>query len=374
MNYEKKYFKYKNKYLKLKKNQIAGDGKEILESSHKPIQEPNNVYYMSSHGCDTTELLDVPEGCIYITFALCGNDTYFTKEHRRFLKMFSENSELLKNPIKNIIELQKIFGQNLHIHYPDAIDPNMRKYMNNNFTSFLGWDINNEKISGSYAKISGLYSIGTDMTESFPNTLKIEDENFYKLSNTITKEDINNLYKNSLYPTKRDIIDIFHQYDKSYSDFSSNIDTIFNIDQKTLFHYFPGIHYNFVCRVDCTNGILNPSEDHLIRRQISHMGNLAERYDFDKNTIHYNLSIGNLIKAKELIERGINLDETNDSGKSLLYVCCNKGYLDLAKLLIQKGVKLDKDGYQECLNIGLKNREFYEYMVTSSVADINKSK
>ena len=31
MNYEKKYFKYKNKYLKLKKNQIAGD-KEYLKS------------------------------------------------------------------------------------------------------------------------------------------------------------------------------------------------------------------------------------------------------------------------------------------------------------------------------------------------------
>ena len=32
-----------------------------------------------------------------------------------------------------------------------------------------------------YAKISGLYSIGTDMTESFPNTLKIDNEEFYKL-------------------------------------------------------------------------------------------------------------------------------------------------------------------------------------------------
>jgi hypothetical protein len=331
-----------------------------LQLLNPKIQEPN-VYYMASHGCDTNELLYVPEGCVYVTLGICGKLVWDTKNQTDFIKMFDENSPILSDPVTNIEHLQKIFGSQLHIHYAKAKDYRMRKYVNSSFSCFLNRTLKKDSF---FARKSGLYSIGTYTTA-----------NFYKLNDTITDKDIDYLYKNSLYPTIDQIKNIYTLTNLNYQDFSSHIQTVFNVDQKTLFHYFPGIYYNFSCRSDCNDstGGDNPSTFHIARRQDSFKGNEVERLSFYKSidnssSIHYYLSINDLEKAKELIDKGYDLNEKDYDGKSLLYICCRKGYLELAKLLIEKGVLLDKDGYQECL----RRKELFEYMVSAYASEINK--
>ena len=354
----------KNSNYTRRKRILKGGERQYVEENtlqllNPKIQEPN-VYYMASHGCDTNELLYVPEGCVYVTLGICGKLVWDTKNQEEFIKMFDENSKILNDPVANIEQLQKIFGTQLHIHYAKAKDYRMRKYVNSSFSCFLNRTLKKDSF---FAKKSGLYSIGTYTTA-----------NFYKLNDIITDKDIDYLYKNSLYPTIDQIKNIYTLTNLNYQDFSSHIQTIFNIDQKTLFHYFPGIYYNFSCRSDCNDSTGdNPSTFHIARRQDSFKGNEVERLSFYKSidnssSIHYYLSINDLEKAKELIDNGYDLNEKDYQGNSLLYICCRKGYLELAKLLIEKGVLLDKDGYQECL----RRKELFEYMVSAYASEINK--
>jgi hypothetical protein len=200
------------------------------------------------------------------------------------------------------------------------------------------------------------------------------------LNDTVTDKDIDYLYENSLYPTIYQIKNIFNLTNLNYKDFSSYIRTTFDVDQKTLFQYFPGIYYNFSCRSDCddpTETGDNPSTFHIDRRQDSFKGNEVERLSFYKSidnslSIHHYLSINDLEKAKELIDKGYDLNEKDSEGNSLLYICCRKGYLELAKLLIEKGVLLDKDGYQECLRCGFTNKEWFQYIVSANASQINR--
>jgi len=345
---------------------LKGGGGEAEENTlqllNPKIQE-HNVYYMASHSCDTNELLDIPEGCVYVTLGICGKLVWDDKKQTDFIKMFYDNSPLLNDPVTNIEDLQKIFGSDLHIHYAEAKDYRMRKYVNSSFTCFL----NREVKTNYFAKKSGLYSNGTYTTSSF-----------YKLNDTITDKDIDYLYKNSLYPTIDQIKNFYKLTNLNYEDFSSQIQTVFNVDQKTLFHYFPGIYYNFSCRSDCNDSTgSNPSAFHIARRQDSFKGNEIERLSFFKpidksSSIHHYLSINQLEKAKELIKKNYDLNEKDNEGNSLLYICCRKGYLELAKLLIEKGVLLDKDGYQECLRCGFTNKEWFQYIVSANASQINR--
>lgn len=134
---------------------------------------------------------------------------------------------------------------------------------------------NRTLIKDHFARKSRLYSIGT-----------YTNANFYKLNDTITDKDIDYLYENSLYPTIDQIKNIYKLTNLNYKDFSSHIRTVFNVDQKTLFHYFSGIYYNFSCISDFNDSTEtgdNPFTFHIDRRQDSFKGNEVERLSFYKS-------------------------------------------------------------------------------------------
>jgi hypothetical protein len=365
VDYKEKYLKYRIKYLSLK-NKIIGGENDTLKSRY-PKLTTSNIYYMGSHGCDTDEELDVPKGCIYVTFAECSFVNYVNDSYFKFLEMFSKNDILLKDPINNLEELQKILGKNLHIHYPEAKDPKMQKYFNNNYDPFLGWD--NEK-DGCSALKSGLYSIGTNVMITEDDSLKYLGTKFKfkKLSGTVEEKDINYLYKDSLYPTLYDLFNVNRFGSRSYPEFKEYEKMLFGVDQKTLFEYFPGIHYNLACRVDCRNHH-KPSPKHLLRRQESSQGDAIERgflpYDEKREGIFYFLKKGNLEKVKELVNDGLFINELNVDGKTPINVFCNKENFNLAKLLVRKGAIIDQETYQMCMKSG--DRELFELLVTANV-------
>jgi len=386
MDYKEKYIKYKKKYLSFKndifaqddnikkkylsfKNDIIG-GNRILEMRY-PEPRKSDIYYMGSHGCDTDEEYDVPKGCVYVTFAECSIESNIDNTYFKFLKMFSNNDILLKDPIQNLEKLQKIFGKSLHIHYPEAKDTNMRKYFNNIYPTYFVWDNGKD---GCSALKSGLYSIGTNIIITGEDTLENDGGKHKKLPSYIKLNNIEYLYKDSLYPTVEDLIKIKHIDADDEIDclkFEQFIDD-FKIDQNTLFKYFPGIHYNFACRSDCKNKDM-PSEKHLLRRQNSYDGDFVERgfllYDKERKGIHYYLKENNLKKVEELIDEGTYINELNEKYKTPLNLSCDhdsfKYNINLAKLLIKKGALIDKETYQMCYLS--RDRELFELLVSANV-------
>jgi len=321
-------------------------GEEVLSVSQKKIGTPkrrrltpNNIYYFRSHGCDSGDLEDVPPNCVYVTLAQCGETIKSNNAYRSvFEKLFRENDDLLKDPITNKAVLTHLFGVTLHIKYPNAKNPEMRKYVNSAYTCFLGFNEDGE----TFAKKSGLYSIGSNPSILIDESTKVNPGDIYYVLNNgeVTMKDVRFLYKDSLYPTPDDFISeetIVHNENVSFSDFQKDVINTFVIDQKTLFKYFPGVHYNFSCRSDCRDH-MNPSRAHLLRRETSRVGSEQELED----TLIGLLTIGETDKARELIESDTNSYEIHQIGNGLLKICCEKGYLDIAKLLLEKGgVQMD---------------------------------
>jgi hypothetical protein len=321
-------------------------GEEVLSVSQKTIGTPkrrrltpNNIYYMRSHGCDSSDLEDVPPNCVYVTLAQCGEKIDSNNAYRSvFEKLFRENDDLLKDPVKNKAVLTHLFGVTLHIKYPNAKDPEMRKYVNSAYTCFLGFNDDGK----TFAKKSGLYSIGSNPSILFDESTQVNPGDIYYVLNNgeVTMKNVRFLYEDSLYPTPNDFISQEKrvQYESvPFSEFHKDVTNTFSIDQKTLFKYFPGVHYNFSCRSDCRDA-KNPSEAHILRRENSKVGSEQELQD----TLIGLLTIGETDKARELIESDTNSYEIHQIGNGLLKICCEKGYLDIGKLLLEKGgVQMD---------------------------------
>jgi hypothetical protein len=368
MDYTPKYKKYKIKYLKLK-NQIGGAvaSLDVGQFIGKQPRKENGIYTMISHGCDfSSEILDVPEGCVYVTFVTTGNAANgASKQYKIFKEMFSSNNELLKDPIGNLKQLQEIFNTDLHVHYPGAKDPNMKKYVNSLFDSSLGV----EEVDKTFFLKSGLYSLGSNI-----------NKDFCLIDKKITDANIKYIYEDSIYPTTYEIIDVYRFVDQNFSQFTNEISTVFGTDQKTLFKYFPGIYYNFVCRVDCHTGETSEKSEERISQSFG--GNLRELgiapESFVKENIFEYLKDGNLEASKSLIEKSNHYDFEikNEEGRTPLYISCEKRYYDIAKLLVDKGINLDPETYKLCLFRGMEkgNREFYRYMVENNIAEIKRDK
>ena len=314
-----KYLKYKTKYLKLK--ELIG-GNKYLTSDIAGY----NIYSMGAHACDTTQLLDVPDNCIYVTLGLCGDVTYGST---KFEELFSSGNELLHDPIKNLHKLQELLGNTLHIHYKDAPSEHMRKYLNCIYQPLL---ISEKNVHCKIGQ-SGLHRIGSKI-EGFKR--KINTSN-------ITRENIEYMYSKSILPS---VNQIEYEYDKINHDYDTIVNHFrkFDISQSQLFDMFPGIYYNTSCRVDCDNlseFTLNPTKSsiHALRRSHSESGNSEELLNI--TSFFYYIKNGNIDKIIELIrENKIDFNEINEMRETPLLFCCENNMFDLAKLLIDHGADI----------------------------------
>lgn len=256
-----------------------------------PFNKDTSVYFLWGHGCDLIDdIQDVPKNCAYVTKASCGVSSGLSDSMKKFIEDFSAGNDLLKNPylISNIKaeynpkeeevkeDPQLATFADIHVHYSEATDPNMRKFVNNkNWTvAFIGYT-------------SGLYRIGTkNINERVPKEGTLLE--YYS-----------NHYKNSLFPTEKDIretLDILFTKEelsidvstKKYSEltsynskFESAIKNTYSIDFASLMKVFPGIYYNLECRPVCRGGLTNNNSEArdprvAARRRASSVGNQAE--------------------------------------------------------------------------------------------------
>jgi len=226
-------------------------------SASSAVAGTSNVYMTLGHGREHfEEELPVPEGCVYVTFAVCG---LVSKDLYRLLNAVRDPhiSVLLADPVRNLRALTAYFGQSLHVHYPGAKNPTSRTYYNTSFLPLVSWktDVCTIGKSGFY-RIGGRGSSSSVSDFSMPNPLARNQYVSETDCDDISHDELRQMYEGSIYPT----------YDMLASDLDPERGNTYDIvvhnarkfrySQAWAFQMFPGVHYNFLCR-----GSSHPGEE-----------------------------------------------------------------------------------------------------------------
>jgi len=171
------------------------------------------IFFFGGHGCDTGVEKIVPENCLYITFALCGN----MQKISSIAPLFSMRTELLEDPIKYKREIEKHLKLPIQIYKPGDTYSDV--------VLIPPFDSKESKKVFS----SGLQSVY--LKERF--TFLMEDD-----------PNLKQLFQYSLYPEMEDVPDI--ESIKEIKKWKA-----LRVLQSSLFDTFEGIYYNFSCRTPC---------------------------------------------------------------------------------------------------------------------------
>jgi hypothetical protein len=219
------------------------------------------VYSFFGHSCSTGDVYEVPDGCILVTLALCGDVTYADKNtpFDKFEVIFQDPAYtgILADPVKNKALIQRLIGASININYPGAPRPENRRYMDTLYSAQLSHFYEaGTRIPGNLypndlrAKYdihrSGLYRAGT--TSHLSHLLFVE--------NAAPHEDLEYMYPDGvvLYPMHKNIEKYYNTL-PDYVNLFEKIGEKFQIHQSTLFAYFPGIHYLVTCRTPCFDSV-----------------------------------------------------------------------------------------------------------------------
>ena len=174
-----------------------------------------HVYFFGGHGCDTGEEKIVPENCLYVTFALCGNSI----KYREMTTFYSIDPDLLLDPINNKRAIEK------HLRLPIQIYKPGDTYSNILYSTPLCFKNTDNKNYGCLP--SGLQNV------------YLKKENFVLPSKNIKQT----LFEYSIFPRIQNVPDISseEEIDEKWS---------IHISQSQLFR-FKGIFYNVSCRGPC---------------------------------------------------------------------------------------------------------------------------
>ena len=292
MSYQKKYQKYKKKYLELKagadgstdfinenscifdENGIAISGSVcpgqpiLLSRPTVEFNKDTSIYLIMGHGCDLYQEKIIPANCKYVTRSICGKNANSDNIFKKLLYNFSENSSIINNPEQKTLESNyndTDLLQYIRIH--DA----WTTYINSKNSSVF--DLNFS---------CGLYRIGEKPLAIFDaNEDEYNNYDFKTVEKTGTLlEFFSNHYNQSLFPTKDDAINILNKiFNKEelnikvdeeiidgiiideqinnrrlvafFERFKNAMRDNFSIDFSTLMEKFPGVHYNINCRPLC---------------------------------------------------------------------------------------------------------------------------
>ena len=214
-----------------------------------------NVYTHLGHGNDIVsgDPLPVPEGCVYVTFALCGE---ISQSSHKIMKAFEDPAlaAALRDPVKHIKRLTDYFGKTLHVHYPEAEEETSRTYYDTIYNPFLANTVKDEPTC--FSKKSGLYKLGDLATYKATGgtvSAKVQaDLRPYVASfpcDSIEENILKFIYRGSLFPSLEQILQEYDEVPKPLSFVAmKKIGKAYKYRQSWAFSLWPGVHYNFVCR------------------------------------------------------------------------------------------------------------------------------
>ena len=224
-----------------------------------------NVYTVMAHGCDTGTVMQVPQGCIFVTLATCGNITITNDSaSTNFKNDFSANEPRLRDPIGNIRWLKDRYGSGVNVHCNQEGFDNT--YSSIEYEYPFGWCI------GTECDPDYVQSIHKDV--EMPMDGKLEcvcgsmPTGLYKLGATISRgftviktiQNIKEIFNGAILPTKIDssIKAVLGTNALQPTDY----DTLKEISmsamnstyiQSQFFIEYPGIYYHITCRSACGN-------------------------------------------------------------------------------------------------------------------------
>ena len=224
-------------------------------ASPKGKKAVKNVYAHLGHGRDIVSgiPIPIPEGCVYVTFALCGE---ISQSSHKIMKAFEDLAlaPALRDPVKHLKRLTDYFGETLHVHYPEAEEETSRTYYDTTYNPFLANTIKDEPLC--FSKKSGLFKLGDLATYKAPGGMvsaKVQgDLRPYVTSfpcESIEENIIRHIYKGSLYPTLEQMRAEYDAADKplAFAEMRAAAKK-YKYKQSWAFSLWPGVHYNFVCR------------------------------------------------------------------------------------------------------------------------------
>ena len=200
------------------------------------------VYGLFGHGCDIVTVgveqerdnIPVPPGCIYVTLVLCGTLSY---DLIKLIYAFRDPSiaYALRDPVNNLDALNHYFqiesglNNEIHVHVPGQTYNDAQ----NTFICNMG----------PILVKSGMYSLG-NVPDIRGGTFV--DKITCPAGGQYTKEMIQHAYSGSLIqPTT--LFDVYPNLDSFIAQHEAELKQKLS----TLFHYRPGIYYNFACRPSC---------------------------------------------------------------------------------------------------------------------------
>lgn len=195
------------------------------------------AYAILGHGCDMNKAgyirCIVPENCVYVTLAKCG---FVSFELQKMIYALDDSytniHELMKDPIKNKGEIEAYFDNKIEIIQPGE------EYINSINTMLTD--------TPDYIHNSGLYKVGNPFFKiEIPVSI---------LNNNNVIELIKKIYNGSLYPTVDDMLLINNKISNTKMSNTNTLELDHlnrSISQEELFEKFPGVHYNFSCRILC---------------------------------------------------------------------------------------------------------------------------
>ena len=202
---------------------------------------------------DTLQVFDVPKDCVYVTFTTC---SISNNANIIYKKIFSDinNIKYLNDPITYQNELETLFGQEIHIHHPDAEDPISRTYVNSVY-GLVGNGNSGE--NRCWIQLSGINPINENTYKilkpllSKSKTLTIDHTCDDDVSRIRGFMQLTNFYKASVYPTADELTNHIRKLRETKRIVTTKdvFDTLPVVTQKELFDIKPGIYYNPLCRV-----------------------------------------------------------------------------------------------------------------------------
>lgn len=254
------------------RDQYKVDG--VLQMPPNVLHREDNVFFYLGHGSDICtddgglDIRKVPDNCMLITQTVCGlvNDIP-PAIIRKFID--PANRDIWMNPIAHIEELKAFFGQfpNIHIHLPGC------SYVNSSFSALSDFETeqSNNTLEEIYTHrvnvgLSGLLSL------QGANTIPLDNEyidnkrlvlNKYQGETYIPFATVQQFYPGSIFPPaiqKKEEgsffpashiqLNVDNDGDVKFEEFKEEIYRIANqFPISRLMELYPGIHYNFLCRV-----------------------------------------------------------------------------------------------------------------------------
>ena len=249
------------------------------------VSDDAPTFLLLGHGCEyINNIIDLPEGIVYVTKAICGEKSVTRLFYHEFIQDFFNDSLFFTAPCKHY-SLSKKYGALDHItdyhsllnfHYKKSPTVTGKSYPEMLFLPLTYFK--RETTWHSYK--SGLYSNKLNnasySTHSVVNLTKKNDKYI------INEEQIHQIYEGSLYPTADNIIKMLKQV-KQYT-FSNEAEDEYDTDHlqyvatnfritltslieliKTSFGFSEAIIINPLCRNPC--GDSNVTHTDIMRRR-----------------------------------------------------------------------------------------------------------